>query len=112
IAPGLILAAALGTNGWKSFRIGYVAGMAHYLTSLSWLLNIPYRWNGIPIGPGLGWLALSAFLALFPATWVWMALRVSGVRCQVSGENWRVAAAELSSLPWTRRILWTLFCAA
>jgi apolipoprotein N-acyltransferase len=73
IAPGLMIAAALGTRGWQSFRIGYVAGLVHYLASLYWLLLIPYQWHGIPIGPGAGWMALSAFLALFPATWVWLA---------------------------------------
>jgi apolipoprotein N-acyltransferase len=73
IAPGLLLAAALGTSGWESFRIGYVGGLAHYLASLYWLLLIPYRWHGIPLGPAAGWMALSAFLALFPATWVWLA---------------------------------------
>ena len=70
IAPGLMLAAALGKKGWESFRIGYVAGLAHYLASLYWLLLIPYPWHGIPLGPAAGWLALGAFLALFPATWV------------------------------------------
>jgi apolipoprotein N-acyltransferase len=72
IAPGLIAAAALGTSGRQSFRLGYIAGLVHYLASLYWLLLIPYRWHGIPLGPATGWLALSAFLALFPATWVWL----------------------------------------
>jgi apolipoprotein N-acyltransferase len=72
IAPGLILATALGKSGGESFRIGYVAGLAHYLGSLYWLLNIPV--TGFPI---LGWIALALFLALFPATWVWLSLRSS-----------------------------------
>ena len=33
---------------------------------------IPYRWHSIPLGPAAGWLSLSAYLALFPATWVWL----------------------------------------
>jgi apolipoprotein N-acyltransferase len=72
IAPGFMAAAALGKRGWESFRIGYVAGLAHYLAMLYWLLSIPYQWHGIPLGPAAGWLSLSAFLALFPATWVWL----------------------------------------
>src|SRR5690348_10922404 len=61
IAPGLILVAAIGTRGWDSFRVGYIAGLVHYLVSLYWLLLIPYRWHGIPVGPAAGWLALGAF---------------------------------------------------
>ena len=72
VAPGLMVAAALGKRGWESFRIGYVAGLAHYLASLYWLLLIPYRWHSIPLGPAAGWVSLSAYLALFPATWVWL----------------------------------------
>jgi apolipoprotein N-acyltransferase len=72
IAPALILAAALGKSGAEAFRIGYIAGLAHYLASLYWLLLIPYRWHSIPLGPAAGWLSLSAYLALYPATWVWL----------------------------------------
>ena len=72
IAPALMLAAALGKRGWESFRLGYVAGLAYYLASLCWLLLIPYRWHSIPLGPAAGWLALSAYVALYPATWVWL----------------------------------------
>lgn len=71
IAPGFMVAAALRKTGRESFRIGYMAGLAHYLASLYWLLLIPYRWHGLPLGPALGWVSLSAFLALWPATWVW-----------------------------------------
>src|SRR5512137_2390464 len=75
VAPALMLAAALGKSGWESFRIGYVAGLDHYLASLYWLLLIPYRWHSIPLGPAAGWLSLSAYLALYPATWVWLLSR-------------------------------------
>lgn len=72
VAPGVLIASALGTDAGERFRLGYVAGLTHYLTMLYWLLLIPYRWLGIPFGPGLGWLALSGFLSLFPALWVWL----------------------------------------
>jgi len=72
IAPGLMVASAIGKAGGEVFRIGYVAGLAHYLTMLYWLLLIPYRWHGLPLGPALGWLALSAFLSLFSGIWVWV----------------------------------------
>lgn len=106
IAPGLMLATALGKRGGETWRIGYVAGLAHYLASLYWLLHIPV--TGFPI---LGWLALAAFLALFPATWVWLAMKVSGAGCQVAG-NWLESARAVSATSWGRRMSWALFCAA
>ena len=51
VAPALMLTAAAGKRGWETFRIGYVAGLTHYLASLYWLLLIPYRWHSIPLGP-------------------------------------------------------------
>jgi apolipoprotein N-acyltransferase len=106
IAPGLILAAALGKNGAEAWRIGYVAGLAHYLGSLYWLLNIPVK--GFPI---LGWVALAAFLALFPATWVWLSLRSSLVP-RPSSLDWLSAARNISASSWTARMSWALRSAA
>jgi apolipoprotein N-acyltransferase len=103
VAPGLMLAAALGKKGAEAWRIGYVAGLAHYLGSLYWLLNIPV--GGFPI---LGWIALAAFLALFPATWVWLSLKISGLRLQMPGERWPAILRELSKLSWSGRMSWAL----
>ncbi len=75
IAPGLMVASAFGKRGAESFRIGYISGLAYYLASLYWLLLIPYRWHGIPLGPAAGWLSLSAYAALYPAAWVWFVLQ-------------------------------------
>jgi apolipoprotein N-acyltransferase len=72
IAPGLILFSSLGAPSGRAFRIGFVAGLVHFLSSLYWLLNMPFTWHGIPVAPGLGWLALSAYCALFPGVWVWL----------------------------------------
>ena len=47
-------------NAMADEIVGFVAGLAHYLSMLYWLLLIPYRWHGIPLGPALGWIALSA----------------------------------------------------
>src|SRR6516164_215083 len=85
LVPGLMVAVALGKTGGESFRLGYVAGLTHYLASLYWLLLIPYRWHGIPLGPMAGWLALAAVLALFPATWVW--LITASPKSQVQSPN-------------------------
>ena len=90
ISPALMLAAAHGKSGSESFRIGYVSGLAFWLASLYWLLLIPV--TGFPI---LGWLALSAFVALFWGVWVWL---ISNFKFQISN--------------WTSRTLWTLAGAA
>ena len=66
VVPALMLAAAAGKSGGDSFRAGYVAGLTFWLVSLTWLLLIPVA--GYPI---LGWLALSAYTALFSGAWVW-----------------------------------------
>ncbi len=67
IAPALILFSTFGCAPGKQFRLAYLAGLTHYLISLHWLLLIPAGWF-----PVLGWLALSAFVALYPATWAWL----------------------------------------
>ena len=99
VAPALILAAAHGKTGGDAFRIGYVAGLAQYLASLYWLLLIPV--TGYPI---LGWIALSAYCALYPATWVWLVAKVPGIRCQASGipESWaqRTAGSLAGAAIW------------
>lgn len=89
VAPALLLASAYGKAGGDAFRIGYVGGLASFLFSLCWLLRIPAK--GFPI---LGWLALSAYVALYSAIWVWL---LSGKIGQGS---------------WLRRLAWTLLGAA
>jgi apolipoprotein N-acyltransferase len=117
VAPALMLASALGKSGGESFRIGYVGGLAYYLASLYWLLLIPFRWHSIPFGPAAGWLALGAFLALYPATWVWLVLKVSSFECRATSEgaqknSWLAAGEEISTWSWSRRTLWAVSCGA
>ena len=100
-----MLAAALGKRGWESFRIGYVAGLAYYLASLYWLLLIPYRWHSIPLGPAAGWLSLSAYLALFPATWVWLLSEGRpgdgwSERSELGGPRRRGACRRVAAVGW------------
>jgi apolipoprotein N-acyltransferase len=93
IAPALMVFAARGKSGDDAFRVGCVAGLAHFLSSLYWLLLMPVA--GYPI---LGWVALSAYLALFFGVWTWL----------VSPR------ASHSTLPasWSGRLLWALGGAA
>jgi apolipoprotein N-acyltransferase len=93
IAPALMMAAAHGKRGGDAFRVGYVAGLTHFLSSLYWLLLIPV--TGYPI---LGWVALGAYVALYPATWVWLV-----AKCEVRSEKYE---------SWAGRALWSLAGAA
>src|SRR5262249_5730629 len=85
-------------------------GLAHYLLSLAWLLAIPYRWHSIPLGPAAGWLSLSAFLALYPATWVWLVAEARGARQPDSLAA--DAGAGVPSASWAARNVWALSGAA
>ncbi len=89
VAPALLLASAGGRIGWEAFHIGYVGGLAYYLFSLCWLLRIPA--TGFPI---LGWAALSAYTAIYPALWVWL------------------LTGKIGHGSWLRRFAWTLLGAA
>ena len=111
IAPGLILFCAIGKTSRQKFWIGYAGGVAHYLASLYWLLNIPF-----PAGAIAGWIALSAYLALYPATWVWLCWKIFRTftpqknRPDGDGLNFSLAENFLHTT-WTQRALWSLGCA-
>ena len=90
VAPALMLLAARSKTGTDCLRIGYVAGLAFWLASLVWMLQMPV--TGFPM---LGWISLAAYLALYPAAWVWL---VSYFKFQNSN--------------WTGRSLWMLAGAA
>ena len=110
VAPALMMAAAQGKPGGDAFRVGYVAGLAHFLSSLYWLALMPV--SGLPI---LAWLALGAYLALYPAIWTWM---IGFLDEQILGQPRQlIPALHYSITPsfhhsWTRRLLWSLLGAA
>jgi len=111
VAPALILAAAHGKTGGDAFRIGYVAGLAQYLASLYWLLLIPV--TGYPI---LGWIALSAYCALYPASWVWIVSKQTHP-LPLQGRGADLSLPANLSPPgrgqgWAQRTVWSLTGAA
>jgi len=119
VAPGLMVAVTLGKTGSESFRIGYVAALAHYLSMLYWLLLIPYRWHGLPLAPALGWLALSALLALFLATWIWVVGREPSPKFQAPSPKSRdqdphqdKPCIRVPPRTWLARTLWAISGAA
>ena len=109
VAPALFLVSAVGCKGRRAFRMGYLAGLAHYLLSLYWLLLIPAGWY-----PVLGWLALAAFLALFPATWVWLTWKIFPV--EIRGDSGSAKILQLNDCflksIWAQRMLWSMGGAA
>ncbi|MBI2928559.1 MAG: apolipoprotein N-acyltransferase [Verrucomicrobia bacterium] len=129
IAPGCLLFVALGQPGGQAFRVGFLAGLAHQLATLHWLLFIPY-----PVGAVMGWLALSAYLALWPGFWVWLCWRLfpnppaanAGRAAAAKTDStiqpfndstsplgaWLTAAETFVSTTLWQRLGWTLFCAA
>jgi apolipoprotein N-acyltransferase len=105
IAPALMLVAACGKSGGDAFRAGYVAGLAFFLASLSWLLLIPV--TGFPI---LGWVALAAYIALYPAAWTWLA-NWWGERLSCRSFA-KADTREPEQASWAGRTLWSLGGAA
>ena len=105
IAPALMIAAARGKHGSEAFRVGYVAGLAHFLSSLYWLLLIPV--TGFPI---LGWFLLGVYLGLYPAVWVWL---VNWWGERPSGRSrTKTDPREPEQTSWAGRTSWSLMGAA
>ena len=83
LSPGLLFFTALGLPPKAAFRIGLVAGLAHFLVLLRWLLWIPF-----PAGAIAAWLALSGYCALFFGAWglgmSWLASRLPRLESSAS----------------------------
>ncbi len=110
IAPAVILFNGAGAAPRRAFKLGYIAGLVHFLTSLHWLLNMPYTFHGVPLAPALAWFSLSAYCALYPAIWVWLCWSIwPGETMDVS---FVAALQNLFSRGALRRQVWTLACGA
>jgi apolipoprotein N-acyltransferase len=96
-------------KGWplirRCFGLGWVAGTAGFLLSLHWITTVTVA----------GWIALCAYLGLFPALWALFAgilLRPLGGAWLGSGRNLLtalLAAAAWTGLEWLRGILFSGF---
>jgi apolipoprotein N-acyltransferase len=98
IGPGMILFSAMGARGGRSFWIGFTGGFVHFLSSLYWLLNMPFTWHGIPLAPAAGWLALSAYCALYFGLWVWLCWKLFPGSC--------ATANDFLNTSWVGRVAW------
>jgi apolipoprotein N-acyltransferase len=101
VAPGMMVYACAGASNAVKFRTGYVAGIGFYLAALYWLLFIPVSF--LPI---VGWIALASFLALYPATWVWLCWKAfpSARGRQKANEQISESSSENISLPQRLRL--------
>jgi apolipoprotein N-acyltransferase len=104
-----MLFSAFGADGKTAFQCGFIAGVAQFLVSLSWLLNIPYTFLGIPLAPGLGWAALSAYCALYTGAWVWICWRLSPGRS--ASAELAASGTHLLDSNALARARWALQCA-
>ncbi len=110
IAPALLFLCVAGLSGKESFRIGYIAGLVQWLSTLYWLLLIPVAWY-----PVLGWVALSAYLALYTGAWTWLAVRLAPVQVGATDSAYAglsVLRMQLSARPARLVVGWTIACAA
>ncbi len=105
IAPAILLLSTFGAAAKQTFRIAYLAGFIQQLVTLYWLLFIPLRIPAI-----IGWIALSAYLAVFPALWCLLAWKLFPLplRGQLFDPTPTDHFTETSSL---QRLTWALLCA-
>jgi apolipoprotein N-acyltransferase len=114
VAPGWLLVGAMGRTSGEVFRIGFVGGLAYGLAAFYWLLLIPF-----PAGAIAGWLALSAYLALYTATWTWLCCQLRPKTRDVTAPPVDTDPALISALVLSplhtiqlaQRIGWALICA-
>jgi len=106
IAPGLLLASAMGSRGKEAFRLGIIAGLANWLTGIYWLLLMPVKF-----APIVGWLLLSAFLSLYTGLWTWLAWKTYPL---VSNQElaFRDAPRWFYGSTAFQRLVWSFSCAA
>jgi apolipoprotein N-acyltransferase len=109
--PGLMLFCGLGQRGGRAFRLGFVAGLVHFLSSLYWLVAMPFTWHGIPLAPALAWMALSAYCGLYCGLWVWFCWRIFPVEPGEPEYSLVAAVDQFLSVAWRRRVGWAVLCA-
>lgn len=88
-----------------------MGGLAHFLSSLYWLLAMPFDWHGIPLAPGLAWILLSAYCAVFVAIWVWFCWKILPATSSSSGLSFLEVIDKFLSVPIWKRITWAIACA-
>ncbi len=110
ITPAIWLLCAMGRTGRECLLIGFAGGLGCYIPAVHWLRFIPY-----PVTPYIGWAALSVYLALYPAVWLWLCWRLfpGGTEPDKSEPetNLKQLVARFFAIPWSARARWLLTCA-
>lgn len=89
-----------------AFRLGFLAGLVHFTTSLYWIVHVVQHYGGLPLPVALSALGLlCAYLALYPAVFSWLARHWLD---RPSGWAWGLAPAWVC-LEWIRAHLLTGF---
>lgn len=88
----------------EAFLLGWFFGFSHFLTSLSWLQTVTVA----------GWAVLSAYLAVYPALWfvIWVRLAGTDPERMTSWGNIRHALGGASAwvvTEWLRGVIFTGF---
>lgn len=89
-----------------AFAWGWASGFLFWLLTLSWLLALRHTWGGVAM-PALGWVALSAYCALYTGLFAFVFAAVPGTRLLPllaapvlwAGTEW-LRATLFSGFPW------------
>ena len=110
IAPAVWLLCGMGRTGRERFLIGLAGGLGFYVPAVHWLRFIPY-----PVAPYIGWVALSVYLSLYPAAWLWICWRLFPDRSAAGSSKPETGLKQLVTkffaIPWAARARWLLTCA-
>ncbi len=72
-----LLLAIRNKQPWEAFRLGFVCGIVHYVSTLHWIQYVVQHYGGLPLP--LAWgcvLILAAYMALYPAAFCYVAGRL------------------------------------
>lgn len=111
IVPGSLFLLSMGLPRAAAFRVGYVAGVVHYLVALRWLLHMPHSAGAIA-----GWAVLSGYCAVYAGAWTWFTSVIIGSGRAVvdkgNQDSWRMSCEQLAGQSWLRRAtLWATLAA-
>jgi len=90
-----------------AFAWGWASGLLFWLLTLSWLLALRHTWGGLAM-PALGWIALSAYCALYTGFFAFVFAAVPGTRRLLpvlaapllwAGTEW-LRASIFGGFPW------------